>query len=45
MQKATLALVWQRGAKVVAADTGEVHRDDRDDSIRTAIPSSHGGLR
>ena len=32
-----LALVWQCGVKVFAADTGEVHRDDPDDPMRTAI--------
>ena len=37
VQEATLALVWQRGATVCAADTGEVHRDDPDDPMRTAI--------
>jgi DNA invertase Pin-like site-specific DNA recombinase len=37
VQEATLALIWQRGAKVFAADTGEVHRDDPDDPMRTAI--------
>jgi DNA invertase Pin-like site-specific DNA recombinase len=37
VQEATLALVWQRGARVFAADTGEVHRDDPDDPMRTAI--------
>jgi DNA invertase Pin-like site-specific DNA recombinase len=37
VQEATLALVWQRGAKVFAADTGEVQRDDPDDPMRTAI--------
>jgi DNA invertase Pin-like site-specific DNA recombinase len=37
VQEATLALVWQRGAKVFTADTGEVHRDDPDDPMRTAI--------
>jgi DNA invertase Pin-like site-specific DNA recombinase len=37
VQEATLALVWQRGTRVFAADTGEVHRDDPDDPMRTAI--------
>lgn len=37
VQEATLALVWTRGAKVFAADTGEIHRDDPDDPMRTAI--------
>jgi DNA invertase Pin-like site-specific DNA recombinase len=32
-----LALVWQCRVKVFAADTGEVHRDDPDDPMRTAI--------
>ena len=37
MQEATLALVWQHGARVFAVDTGEAHRDDSDDPMRTAI--------
>ena len=37
VQEATLALVWQHGARVFAVDTGEVHRDDPDDPMRTAI--------
>ncbi len=37
VQEATLALFWKLGAKVYAADTGEVLPDDPDDPMRTAI--------
>lgn len=37
VQEATLGLVWRRGATVFSADTGEVHSDDPDDPMRTAI--------
>jgi DNA invertase Pin-like site-specific DNA recombinase len=37
VQEATLGLLWRRGATVFSADTGEVHADDPDDPMRTAI--------
>ena len=42
VQEATLALFWKRGAKVYAADTGEVLPDDPDDPMRTAIRQVFG---
>jgi DNA invertase Pin-like site-specific DNA recombinase len=37
VQEATLAIVWRDGARVFAADTGEILRDDPDDPMRTAM--------
>lgn len=37
VQEATLGLIWRRGAAVFSADQGEVHADDPDDPMRTAI--------
>lgn len=37
VQEATLGLLWRRGATVFSADTGEIHADDPDDPVRTAI--------
>ncbi|MER7051776.1 MULTISPECIES: recombinase family protein [unclassified Streptomyces] len=37
VQEATLAVVWRDGGKVFTADGGEVHQDDPDDPMRTAM--------
>lgn len=37
VQEATLGLIWRRGGTVFSADQGEVHADDPDDPMRTAI--------
>jgi len=37
VQEATLALIWRHDASAFAADTGEIHSDDPDDPMRTAI--------
>lgn len=37
VQEAALAIAWQAGGRVFAADTGEVLRDDPDDPMRTAL--------
>ncbi len=37
VQEAVLAIAWQAGGRVFAADTGEVVRDDPDDPMRTAL--------
>lgn len=37
VQEATLAIVWRDGARVFAADTGEILKDDPDDPMRTAM--------
>jgi DNA invertase Pin-like site-specific DNA recombinase len=45
VQEATLGLLWRRGATVFSADNGEVHADDPDDPMRTAIRQVMGGAR
>jgi len=42
VQEAILALVWREGAAVFTAETGEVHRDDPDDPMRTAMRQMAG---
>ncbi|MFF4653712.1 recombinase family protein [Streptomyces sp. NPDC001380] len=37
VQEATLAIVWRDGGHVFTTDTGEVHQDDPDDPMRTAM--------
>jgi DNA invertase Pin-like site-specific DNA recombinase len=37
VQEAALAIAWQAGCRVFAADTGEVLRDDPDDPMRAAL--------
>jgi len=37
VQEATLAKVWEMRATVFSVDLGEVHRDDPDDPMRTAL--------
>ncbi|MDH6129006.1 recombinase family protein [Kitasatospora sp. GP82] len=37
VQEATLAIVWRDNGHVFTADTGEVHQDDPDDPMRTAM--------
>lgn len=37
VQEGCLAVAWQSGATVYAADQGEVPRDDPDDPLRTAV--------
>ena len=37
VQEASLAIAWRAGARVYTADAGEVHQDDPDDPMRTAL--------
>jgi DNA invertase Pin-like site-specific DNA recombinase len=37
VQEAALAMVWSTGGRVFTVDAGEVHQDDPDDPMRTAI--------
>lgn len=37
VQEASLAIAWRAGARVFTADSGEVHQDDPDDPMRTAL--------
>ncbi|MCA2204056.1 recombinase family protein [Streptomyces griseoincarnatus] len=42
VQGATLAVVWRDGGNVFTADGGEVHQDDPDDPMRTAMRQDIG---
>jgi DNA invertase Pin-like site-specific DNA recombinase len=42
IQEAALAQVWRHGGTVVAADQGEIVRDDPDDPMRTAMRQMMG---
>jgi DNA invertase Pin-like site-specific DNA recombinase len=42
IQEAILAVAWKADASVFTADGGEVHRDDPDDPMRTAIRQVQG---
>jgi len=42
VQEAILALVWREGAAVFTAENGEVHCDDADDPMRTAMRQMAG---
>lgn len=42
VQEAALGRVWQAGASVFTVDVGEVHRDDPDDPMRTAMRQMMG---
>lgn len=42
VQEATLAYVWRSGGRVFSTDTGEVHQDDADDPMRTALRQMAG---
>jgi DNA invertase Pin-like site-specific DNA recombinase len=42
VQEAALAHVWRLGAHVFTVDTGEVHSDDQDDPMRTAMRQMMG---
>jgi DNA invertase Pin-like site-specific DNA recombinase len=42
VQEAALAHVWRLGARVYTVDTGEVHSDDHDDPMRTAMRQMMG---
>lgn len=37
IQEAALALIWRLGGRAFTADAGEVHQDDPDDPMRTAV--------
>jgi DNA invertase Pin-like site-specific DNA recombinase len=42
VQEAALAAAWRQGATVFTVDSGEVHKDDADDPMRTAIRQMMG---
>lgn len=42
VQEAVLAMVWQLGGRVFAADEGEILQDDPDDPMRTAMRQMQG---
>ena len=42
MQEAALAAAWRLGATVFTVDGGEVHEDDPDDPMRTAMRQMRG---
>ena len=42
VQEGALAAAWRCGARVFTADGGEVHEDDPDDPMRTAMRQMHG---
>jgi DNA invertase Pin-like site-specific DNA recombinase len=42
VQEAALAAVWRLGASVFTVDSGEVHEDDPDDPMRTAMRQMRG---
>ncbi|NUK09497.1 recombinase family protein [Streptomyces lunaelactis] len=42
VQEAILAQIWKHGGRAFTADTGEIHRDDPDDPMRTAMRQMMG---
>ncbi|MGW7754481.1 recombinase family protein [Streptomyces violaceusniger] len=42
VQEAILAQIWKHGGRAFTADTGEVHPDDPDDPMRTAMRQMMG---
>ena len=44
VQEAALAAIWRLGARAFTADAGEVHEDDPDDPVRTALRQMRGAF-